>query len=142
MPIVIDAHAPHVQVLIREQADVAIARLRARQLARREGMAEPATEALATAVSEIAQNIATHAGTGELAIAIVDEGERHGLMVVARDAGPGIADAEKAMEDGYSTVGTLGLGLASARRLTDEFELRTRPGQGTTVIMKKWMRRR
>jgi serine/threonine-protein kinase RsbT len=134
----IDMDGAEVQVVIRGQADVAIARMSARSLARREGMGEPATEALVIAVSEIAQNIATHGGGGEVAIAAVSERGRRGLVVIARDAGPGIADAERAMEDGYSTAGTLGLGLASARRLTDEFEVRSSPGGGTTVVMKKW----
>ena len=61
-------------------------------------------------------------------------------MVVARDQGPGIADLELAMQDGYSTGGSFGLGLPGARRLMDEFEIRSRPGEGVTVTMKKWSR--
>ena len=59
-------------------------------------------------------------------------------MVVARDKGPGIADVELAMQDGYSTRGSFGLGLPGARRLMDEFEIRSQPGKGVTVTMKKW----
>jgi serine/threonine-protein kinase RsbT len=125
---------------VREQADVAIARLRARELARLVGLAGAAVEAVAAAVSEIAQNIASHAGWGEIALAPARRRGRHGLVVIARDAGPGIDDIERAMEDGFSTRGTLGLGLAAARRLMDEFALRSRPGSGTTVVMMKWAR--
>jgi serine/threonine-protein kinase RsbT len=63
---------------------------------------------------------------------------RHAIEVVARDEGPGIADIERAMQDGYSTGGGLGLGLPGARRLMDHFEVRSEPGVGTTVVMRKW----
>lgn len=128
-----------VVVFIGEQADVAIARIRARELARREGIARAVAEAVVIAVSEVAQNIATHAGWGEIAIAVRTERGRRGLFVVARDAGPGIADLDRAMEDSYSSAGTLGLGLPSARRMVDEFSIMSSPGQGTVVIMKKWV---
>ena len=65
---------------------------------------------------------------------------RRGIMVVARDEGPGIPDIEKAMQDGYSTGGGLGVGLPGARRLMDEFEIESRLGKGTTIVMKKWAR--
>ena len=134
----IDADAVQVHVLIIEQADVAIARLRARDLALRHGLARAASEAVASAVSEIAHNITTHARWGERVMTAVSERGRHGLLVIARDAGPGIADPQRAMEDGFSTAGTLGLGLSAARRLMDEFDIRSTPGSGTTVVMKKW----
>jgi serine/threonine-protein kinase RsbT len=127
-----------VRVFIGEQVDVAIARLRARELARREGMARAVAEAMVIAISEVAQNIATHAGSGEIAIAVMTERGRRGLVAVARDAGPGIADLDRAMEDGTSSAGTLGLGLPGARRMVDEFSIVSCPGEGTVVVMKKW----
>ena len=68
------------------------------------------------------------------------EGNREGISVVARDKGPGIADVDLAMRDGYSSRGSSGLGLPGARRLMDEFEIRSKPGNGVTVTMKKWTR--
>jgi len=70
----------------------------------------------------------------------VANGERHALEVVARDEGPGIRDVERAMQDGYSTSGGLGLGLPGARRLMDDFEVISSLGKGTTVTMRKWKR--
>jgi serine/threonine-protein kinase RsbT len=93
---------------------------------------------IATAISELARNILLYAKTGEIVLGTVERGERRGLEVIARDRGPGIPDPTRAMEDGYSTSGRLGLGLPGVRRLMDEFELRSAPGEGTTVKAKKW----
>jgi serine/threonine-protein kinase RsbT len=132
-----------IRVPVREESDVAIARVRARDLARREGFPEGRLGALATAVTEVARNIVVHAGAGEVLLAVVAEGGRRGILVVARDAARGIPDVELAMRDGYSTQGGgLGLGLPSARRLMDEFTLVTAVGEGTTVTMKKWAHER
>ena len=68
----------------------------------------------------------------------IEDSHRRGVRIVARDAGPGIADLEQAMRDGYSTYKGLGLGLPGAKRLMDEFEVSTMPGRGTTVTMTKW----
>jgi serine/threonine-protein kinase RsbT len=131
------------RVPVREEADVAIARTRARDLARREGFPEGRVGALATAVTEVARNIIVHAGTGDVLLAVVEERGRRGILVVARDAAHGIPDVELAMRDGYSTRGGgLGLGLPSARRLMDEFTLVSAVGEGTTVTMKKWAHER
>ncbi len=129
---------PQVRVPVHEPADVALTRTCVRQLARRLGLTTAATDALATAVSELAWNIVVHAGTGQVALAALSQGERRGLVVVAHDQGPGIADTDRALEEGFSTTGGRGRGLSSARQLVDEFELRSTPGQGTTIVMKKW----
>ena len=84
---------------------------------------------LATAISEVARNITTYAGEGEVALRVLEDGGRAGIEVVASDEGPGIADVELAMQDGYTTGNGLGLGLPGARRLVDEFELRTALGE-------------
>src|SRR5713226_3383180 len=78
----------------------------------------------------------------EIAFTLVRDGQSRGIVVVARDEGPGIPDAALAMQDGYSTGRSLGLGLPGARRLMDEFDLQSEVGRGTTVTMKKWIRSR
>ncbi|OLC67000.1 MAG: ATP-binding protein [Candidatus Rokubacteria bacterium 13_1_40CM_2_68_8] len=127
-----------VRVPIRHESDVAMARKRVREMARRQGLEERAVEALATAVSEVARNIVVHAGLGELLLDAAEERGRRGVVVIARDGGPGIPDLEMALRDGYSSAEGLGLGLSSARRLVDEFEIISTAGQGTTVTLKKW----
>ena len=127
-----------VELPVSVDSDVAIARRTARELAARQGLGATAVEALATAVSELARNIVVHAGHGTLAVATVERDGRRGVQVVACDHGPGIADPVRALEDGFTTGDGLGLGLPSARRFADEFELRSSPGRGTTVTLIKW----
>jgi serine/threonine-protein kinase RsbT len=127
-----------VRLSIGEQVDVAMARRAVRQLAPQGGLSDAAAHALSTAVSEIAQNMLIHATEGELVVCVIDEPGRRGLIVIGRDDGPGIPDADRAMQDGYSTGQGLGLGLPGARRLVDDFELVADAGRGTTVTMKKW----
>jgi serine/threonine-protein kinase RsbT len=124
-------------VPIAADPDVVVARSCARRLARRAGFAMPAAEAIATAVTEVARNIVVHARSGEVVLEIVAESCPSELMVVARDQGPGITDPSLALQDGYSTANGLGLGLSSAKRLMDAFEIRSAAGQGTTIIMRK-----
>lgn len=127
-----------IQVPVREEPDVAVARQTVRAVAAEAGLGTSAVEALATAVSEIARNIVVHSRGGAIAIRQVEERGRRGVEVVARDVAPGIADLERVMQDGYSTGGGLGLGLPGARRLVDEFTLESAIGGGTTVTLKKW----
>lgn len=127
-----------IRIPIREEEDVAMARARARDLALEEGFRKGPAGAIATAVTEVARNIVVHAGPGEILLEVVEEGGRRGIMVVARDAEPGIPNVDDAMTDGYSTSNGLGLGLPSARRLMDEFTIVSALGEGTTVTMKKW----
>jgi serine/threonine-protein kinase RsbT len=128
------------QIPIHEEADVAMARQSVHRLGPLGGLSDSAAHALATAVSEIAHNIVLHGNVGELMVRVIDKGGRRGLIVVARDGGPGIPDAGRAMQDGYSTGKGLGLGLSSARRLVDDFELVSDVDRGTTVTLKKWAR--
>ena len=98
---------------------------------------------LATAISEVARNITTYATRGVVTLSVVrDNGGRQGIRVVARDEGPGIADIERALQDGYTSGGGLGIGLPGARRLVDEFEIESAPSEGTTVTLVKWSRSR
>jgi serine/threonine-protein kinase RsbT len=129
------------RIAIESDADVVTARQRARALA--VGLDMPSTDQtlLATAISEVARNITAYAVRGEVLLELVrDRDGRRGIRVVARDEGPGIADLERALTDGYTTGGGLGLGLPGARRLVDEFAIETAPGEGTTVTLVKWTR--
>jgi serine/threonine-protein kinase RsbT len=125
---------------IRSEHDILSARQRGRELAEQLGFVGSELTIVATAISEVARNIVQYAGHGEISFAVVRKGESRGLVVVARDDGPGIADVVQAMQDGFSTGRSLGLGLPGARRLMDEFEVDSELGRGTTVTMKKWMR--
>ena len=125
-------------VPIQHDGDIVTARKKGRELAAASGLSMTDQTLIATAISEVARNIVVYAGRGEVVLVpLVDRGRR-GVMVVARDEGPGIANPDLAMRDGYSTANTLGMGLPGARRLMDEFELSTAVGKGTTVTMKKW----
>jgi serine/threonine-protein kinase RsbT len=128
------------RIAIESDADVVTARQRARALA--VGLDMPTTDQtlLATAISEIARNITAYAVRGEVLLDVVQDGGRRGVRVVAQDDGPGIEDVEKALQDGYTTGGGLGLGLPGARRLVDEFDIQTAPGEGTRVTLVKWTR--
>ena len=129
-----------IRVPIRSDADIIAARQNGRSLAAKMGFTGSDLTILATAISEVARNIVEYAGQGEMLFKFVQQGSKCGIAVVARDEGPGIRDVSRAMQDGYSTGRGLGLGLPGARRLMDEFEISSRIGRGTTVIMKKWMR--
>ena len=127
-----------IRVPIERDDDVVIARQQARELAASLGLAGTDLTLLATAISEVARNITTYAGRGEVRIRTVRKGARQGVQVVAADEGPGIANLEMALRDGYSTGRGLGLGLPGAKRLVDEFDVDTEVGRGTVVTMVKW----
>lgn len=129
-----------VRVLISSDADIVVARQQARAMAGEIGIEGSDLTVVATAVSEIARNIITYAGHGEMTLSVVLEGRRRGILVVASDSGPGIADLSLAMQDSYSTGQSLGMGLPGSRRLMDDFDIVSEPGMGTTVTMKKWVR--
>jgi len=125
---------------IHVDADVLIARQRARSMASALRFSSSELTLLATAISEVARNIINYAGHGEIVLSVVQHGVRRGLTVIARDQGPGISDVRLAMQDGYSTSRGLGLGLPGSKRLMDEFAIASAVGQGTTVTMTKWER--
>jgi serine/threonine-protein kinase RsbT len=129
------------RITIARDADIVVARQAGRELAALMGFKGSDLALIATAISEIARNILVYAQRGELDFSVAEEGSRRGIAVVARDQGPGIADIEQAMRDGFSTGGSLGLGLPGARRLMDEFEIESQVGVGTTIRMRKWVRR-
>jgi serine/threonine-protein kinase RsbT len=126
------------QIAIRADVDIISARERGRNLAAELGFNRGELALIATAISELARNILTYAGEGEIALDREQLGDKRGIVVIARDRGPGIADVDLALQDGYSTSRSLGIGLPGVRRLMDEFELSSAPGSGTTVTTKKW----
>ena len=128
------------EVLVRvsTDADVVAAREKGRELSARLGFSSIDLTLIVTAISEVARNILLYAEEGEIELRLDNDGARPGIIVVARDEGPGIPDLELAMRDSYSTGSGLGLGLPGARRLMDEFEIQSEISKGTTVVMKKW----
>jgi serine/threonine-protein kinase RsbT len=93
---------------------------------------------IVTAASELARNTVTHGGGGSATIEVVHDGARRGVRLTCEDDGPGIADIEQAMKDGFSTRGGLGLGLSGAKRLSNEFAIMSAPGEGTRVVITRW----
>jgi serine/threonine-protein kinase RsbT len=126
------------RVEIGSEADVLTAAQRGGALAERLGFSRTERTQVVTAISEIAGNIWLYAGRGSVELSAADEPARVGVAVVARDEGPGIADLELALSDGYSSRGGMGLGMPGAMRLMDDFEVDSQPGRGTKVTMARW----
>jgi len=93
---------------------------------------------IVTAASELARNTIQHGGGGSAIVETVNDGSRRGLRLTFEDHGPGIPDIALAMKDGYTTAGGLGLGLSGAKRLSNEFSIASRPGEGTRVVITRW----
>jgi serine/threonine-protein kinase RsbT len=125
---------------IASDVDIVNARAKGRDLAAAHGFTLGDQTVIATAISEVARNILLYARRGEVRIRAATDTGRDGLLIVAEDHGPGIRDIARALQDGFSTSGGLGLGLPGARRLMDDFDVQSVPGQGTTVTMAKWKR--
>ncbi len=131
--------ATDIVVDIDNSDDIVAARKAGHQLALDLGFSLTDVTMIATAISEIARNITSYAGRGAVRVAVQDREGRKALVVRAEDEGPGIADIERAMEDGYSTGRGLGLGLPGARRLMDRLIVQSALGRGTVVEMWKWV---
>lgn len=129
-----------VRVRIASDSDVVIARQKGRELANQAGFGLTDAALIATVISELARNVLLYAARGEIVLTLLDEGGQRGILIVATDDGPGIPDVARAMQDGYSTSGGLGLGLPGAKRVVDEFDIVSRVGHGTVVTAKKWKR--
>jgi serine/threonine-protein kinase RsbT len=125
-------------IAIRADVDIITARQRGRDLGLELGFPKTELALIATAISELARNILTYATQGEIEVAIEEDGGRRGILIVARDEGPGIADIGLALQDGYSTSRSLGIGLPGVRRLMDDFEVTSEAGVGTVVRAVKW----
>ena len=123
---------------INSDQDIVTARQKGRALAIELGFSTVDATLIATSISELARNIVSYARRGEITLKIVRAPSRQGITIIASDSGPGIRDILQAMRDGFSTSGSLGLGLPGVRRLMDDFEIASEPGRGTIVTVKKW----
>jgi serine/threonine-protein kinase RsbT len=130
--------AGEIRVGIHSDQDIVTARQQGRALAVELGFSTGDATLIATAISELARNIVSYARRGEITLKMVQASTRQGITIIASDSGPGIPDVRQAMRDGFSTSGSLGLGLPGVRRLMDEFEIASEPGRGTMVTVKKW----
>ena len=131
--------AGEIVVAINNPDDIVDARKAGHQLALELGFSLTDVTMIATAISEVARNITSYAGRGAVRVAVADREGRKALIIRAEDEGPGIADIERAMEDGYSTGRGLGLGLPGARRLMDRLIVESEVGRGTVIEMWKWV---
>jgi serine/threonine-protein kinase RsbT len=129
-----------IRVAVRRDVDIVLACQKGRALAEQLGMPGDDQVVVVIAISEVARNIINYAERGEIVLSALGRNGRRGISIVARDEGPGILNVERALQDGYSTGGGLGLGLAGVKRLMDEFKVLSQPGRGTTIVMKKWSR--
>ncbi|HDS0947678.1 TPA: anti-sigma regulatory factor [Stenotrophomonas maltophilia] len=123
---------------VRIEQDVVLARQAVRQAAVASGLRLVDQTKLVTAASELARNTVIYGGGGQMEWELLDEGLRRGVRLVFSDQGPGIANVEQALTDGWSSGKGMGLGLSGSRRLVDTFELDTTPGVGTRVTISKW----
>jgi serine/threonine-protein kinase RsbT len=131
-------HEAETRIRIDGEEDVITARRKGVELAATIGLAARDQAGIAIAIAEVARNIIDHARAGDIFVRTIESGGRRGIAIVAQDRGPGIPDIDAAMRDGFSTGKGLGLGLSSAQRLMDEFEIVSERDQGTTVTMRKW----
>ena len=127
-------------LLIRSDLDIVSARVEGRDMAKTLGFGTIDQARIATAISELARNIVLYASEGTVTIRQVERGLKRGIEVFCEDHGPGIEDVSLVMQDGYSTSRGLGMGLPGAKRLMDEFEIDSRPGSGTKIVVRKWLR--
>jgi len=126
---------------IRSGDDVVRVRQQVRAVAAQAGLSLVDQTKVVTAASELARNALVHGGGGTARLEVITSGNgKHGIRTAFTDEGPGIADVELALTDGWSSGDGLGLGLSGARRLVDEFELTSKPGHGTSVVVVKWSR--
>ena len=129
------------QIAVREQHDIVSVRQVVRSWSLSLGLGLVDLTKLVTAASEIARNTVEYGGGGTLQIEEVRDGLKLGVRLVFEDHGPGIADIDRAMTDGYSSGTGMGLGLGGTKRLVDEFDLSSTPGAGTRVSITKWKSR-
>ena len=124
---------------LRTEQDIVRARQTVRKLAQETGMSLVDQTKLVTAASELARNTVTHGRGGFMTMELVEDGMRRGVRLVFQDQGPGIEDLDLAMTDGWTSGGGLGLGLTGSKRLSNEFDLHTAPGEGTRVTIARWV---
>jgi serine/threonine-protein kinase RsbT len=123
---------------IRTETDIVVALSRLRGDVLELGFSNYGVTRVVTAASELARNILKYAGSGTINYSKLVDGAKRGVEVVASDTGPGIADVDQALEDNFSSSGTLGMGLPGVKRMVDEFKVCSEVGAGTTVAFKVW----
>ena len=123
---------------IRSSEDVVLVRRAVRDFAKVAGFSLVDETKIVTAASELARNALQYGGGGTVLLEALNDDTRRGVRLVFEDQGPGIADVEQALRDGYTTGGGLGLGLSGARRLANEFEIDSKPGVGTRIAITRW----
>jgi len=123
---------------IRSSDDVVRARQLTRTMALESGLSLVDQTKIITAASELARNTLDYGGGGKVQIEVVDTGTRRGVRLTFEDHGPGIADVETALKDGFTTGKGMGLGLGGAKRLANEFWIESKPGEGTKVVIARW----
>jgi serine/threonine-protein kinase RsbT len=127
-----------VRIEITSDEAVILGRQQVRAVAQQMGFSLLDQTRIVTAVSELGRNVVVHGRGGTMTVNRLEEEEKLGIEVIFSDNGPGIPDVELAMRDGYSTAGSMGLGLHGASRLVDDFHLDSKVGVGTTVTIRKW----
>ena len=131
---------PYSQLIeINDELDVVRATMEARRLARLIGFKETEQYQISTATSELATNIYRYANKGKIILRIIKGEIRRGIEVIAEDQGPGIKDIERALQEGFSTSKSLGIGLPGVKRLMDDFDIKSENGKGTRVTVRKWV---
>ena len=123
---------------IREEKDLLLVRQMVREWADKLAFSSLNQAKLVTAASELGRNALTHGGGGTVRLETLIVRERRGLRLTFEDQGPGIPDVEQALTNGFTTSGGLGLGFGGARRLVNEFNVDSRPGEGTRVVVTQW----
>ena len=126
------------EIKIQSSADVVVVRQSVRSAAMEQSFSLVDQTKLVTAASELARNTLDYGGGGGVRIEVISEGARKGVRLTFKDEGPGIADIDLAMRDGYTSGGGLGLGLGGAKRLVNEFHIDSAPGKGTTITITRW----
>lgn len=128
------------EVPIHSESDIVVARKAAREVATQMGFGITDVTRIITAASELARNIHQYAGSGRMRWRVLQANDRTGLELIFEDHGPGIADIDQVLQEGFTTSGGLGMGLSGAKRLMGELEIQSEVGKGTTVTVRKWRR--
>lgn len=123
---------------LRAEQDIVLGRQLVRKLTQQIKLSLVDQTKMITAASELARNTVVYGGGGEMRWQILDNGGKAGLRLAFEDQGPGIPDLELALTDGWTSGGGLGMGLSGSKRLVNEFEIRTAPGEGTCVTITRW----
>lgn len=126
------------RIPVTTEADVVVVRQAVRRRAVEIKLSLVDQTKIVTAASELARNLLIYGGGGEVVIEVIQNGSRLGLQILFADTGPGIPDIDLALKDGYTSGGGMGLGLGGAKRLVNEFELVSKPGEGTQITIRRW----